>query len=301
MTRLARLLLVVTAATAACHGAPAAKAPASTPPTTPATTATPTTSVPTTVPATVTPERMIPPATPPTADRLLSELAQLETAIRDPAATDAAIVTLGADEQRHIGILSSHPEWLASLPPLTPAPIAAAIRAEVTGDQELSAVPGPTPTSIPRWRILTPQPLTALLADYHAAEAATGVPWHVLAAIHLVESRMGRIRGPSSAGAQGPMQFLPSTWVEYGAGGDIWSDRDAISAASRFLHRNGAPADVAGAVFHYNPSAHYVRAVLAYSSVMAADPRAYDAFYGWKVYVGTTAGEFLLPEGYVNN
>jgi membrane-bound lytic murein transglycosylase B len=97
------------------------------------------------------------------------------------------------------------------------------------------------------------------------------------------------------------MQFLPSTWSEYGAGGDIWSDRDAIAAASRFLHNNGAPADLSGAVFHYNPSSHYVRAVLAYSSVMAANERAYHAFYGWKVYVGTTAGEFLLPEGYVNN
>jgi hypothetical protein len=295
-------LLALAAAATACHAGPAAKpAKATAPATAAATTAVATTLPATTVPPIIRAQPVTPSATPATAASFLPELVRIEMAIRDPAATEAAIVALGADEQRHIGVLSSHPDWLAVLPATTPPPITAAIRAEVTGDSELSAVPGPTATAIPRWRILTPQPAATLLSDYHAAEAATGVPWHVLAAIHLVESRMGRIRGPSSAGAQGPMQFLPSTWAEYGAGGDIWSDRDAIAAASRFLHNNGAPADLAGALFHYNPSSHYVRAILAYSSVMAADERVYDAFYGWKVYVGTTAGEFLLPEGYINN
>jgi membrane-bound lytic murein transglycosylase B len=50
------------------------------------------------------------------------------------------------------------------------------------------------------------------LAAYQAAEAKLAVSWEYLAAIHLVETGLGRIRGTSSAGAQGPMQFLPSTW-----------------------------------------------------------------------------------------
>jgi membrane-bound lytic murein transglycosylase B len=35
----------------------------------------------------------------------------------------------------------------------------------------------------------------------------------VLAAIGQVESAHGKHLGPSSAGALGPMQFLPSTWA----------------------------------------------------------------------------------------
>jgi membrane-bound lytic murein transglycosylase B len=61
------------------------------------------------------------------------------------------------------------------------------------------------------------------------------VPWQYLAAVNFVETKFGRIRGTSIAGAQGPMQFLPSNWKQYGKGGDINSDRDAIAAAARFL------------------------------------------------------------------
>ena len=56
-------------------------------------------------------------------------------------------------------------------------------------------------------------PAAELLADYNAAAQATGVGWQYLAAVHLVETRMGRIRGTSAAGAEGPMQFLPSTFA----------------------------------------------------------------------------------------
>src|ERR1041384_8142233 len=76
-------------------------------------------------------------------------------------------------------------------------------------------------TDLPPWRILTPPPPEELERYYHQAEEATHVPWAYLAAVHLVETRMGRIRGTSTAGAQGPMQFLPSTWARWGGGGDI--------------------------------------------------------------------------------
>src|SRR6202011_4946819 len=101
--------------------------------------------------------------------------------------------------------------------------------------------------------------------------------------------------GPSSAGAQGPMQFLPATWAAYGAGGDIHDAHDAIAAAARLLHASGAPRDLARALYHYNPSTSYGRGVLDFASVMAADVRAFYAFYGWRVYVSITSGTFLPP------
>jgi len=43
----------------------------------------------------------------------------------------------------------------------------------------------------------------------------------------------GSIQGDSTAGAQGPMQFLPSTFDAYGNGGDIYSD------VKRLVRKNG--------------------------------------------------------------
>lgn len=109
---------------------------------------------------------------------------------------------------------------------------------------------------------------------------------------------MGRIRGTSVAGAQGPMQFLPSTWSRYGGGGDIDSNRDSILAAARMLAANGAPGDMAAALFRYNPSRHYVVAITAYASVMRAEERAYRGYYHWQVYYRMPDGDRLLPVGY---
>ena len=61
------------------------------------------------------------------------------------------------------------------------------------------------------------------------------------------------------------MQFLPATWKRYGGGGDIHATSDAILAAARLLRANGAPADMAGALYAYNPSRRYVRTVSAYA------------------------------------
>jgi murein DD-endopeptidase MepM/ murein hydrolase activator NlpD len=95
-----------------------------------------------------------------------------------------------------------------------------------------------------------------------------GVPWQVLAAINKVESNFGRNMGPSSAGAIGWMQFMPSTWERWGvdANGDgvadPWSPDDAIAAAARYLAASGGATDISRAVFSYNHAQWYVDEVM---------------------------------------
>jgi membrane-bound lytic murein transglycosylase B len=142
--------------------------------------------------------------------------------------------------------------------------------------------------------ISEPIPPRELRRLYAEAEASYGVPWSVLAAVNFVESRFGRVLGPSAAGALGPMQFLPGTWEEYGDGGDVMDPRDAVMAAARYLDALGAANDVRAALFVYNRSEAYVEAVLTYASEMAADERAFYTYYFWRVVVATTAGDVVL-------
>ena len=153
---------------------------------------------------------------------------------------------------------------------------------------------------LPAWQILEPAPAEELLGHYAEAEAATGVHWSYLAAVNLVETRMGRIRGDSSAGAQGPMQFRPATWAEWGEG-DVNNPRDAILAAGRYLAWGGMPGDVDGALFRYNRDQRYVDAVRTYAEQMQADPRAYHGYHHWQVYFDTGAEHVWLPVGYGAN
>jgi hypothetical protein len=155
----------------------------------------------------------------------------------------------------------------------------------------------PAEQRFPDWRIVAPPPASTLLSYFHAAAAAYKIPWQYLAAIELVETRMGRIRGLSPAGAKGPMQFLPATWAEYGRG-SINNQRDSIMAAARFLVANGAHRDMGDALLHYNPSHSYVIAVQAYAGEMRRDSRAFYGYYWWQVLYQTTRGAFLLPVGY---
>lgn len=93
--------------------------------------------------------------------------------------------------------------------------------------------------------------------------------WHILAAVGKVESDHGQNMGPSSAGAMGPMQFLPSTWETSGVDGNgdgvanIMDPEDAIPAAARYLKTGGAPDDWYAALYSYNHADWYVRKVLA--------------------------------------
>jgi membrane-bound lytic murein transglycosylase B len=95
------------------------------------------------------------------------------------------------------------------------------------------------------------------------------------------------------------MQFLPSTFANYGNGGDINSPRDSISAAGRLLAANGFANNRDQAIYGYNHSNHYVAAVNDYAAAIAGDPAAFAAYHRWDVYYVTTAGDVLLPIGYV--
>lgn len=178
---------------------------------------------------------------------------------------------------------------------LTPAARSATTTALHAADALSKIVPAEH--RFPDWRIVAPPPPTELLGYFQAAARAFKVPWQYLAAIELVETRMGRIRGLSPAGAKGPMQFEPATWAEYGRG-SIDSQHDSIMAAARFLRANGARANIGRALFDYNPSPAYVAAVESYAKEMHKDRHTFFGFYYWQVLYQTTKGTFLLPVGY---
>ncbi|HEV3318517.1 MAG TPA: lytic murein transglycosylase [Solirubrobacteraceae bacterium] len=117
-----------------------------------------------------------------------------------------------------------------------------------------------------------------LLPIYQAAGTAYGIPWQVLAAINEVETDYGRDLSVSSAGAEGWMQFLPSTWAQYGvdANGDGFKDpynpADAIFAAARYLRAAGGDTNVRAAVYSYNHSQAYVDSVLLRAQLLGGTP-----------------------------
>jgi membrane-bound lytic murein transglycosylase B len=132
-------------------------------------------------------------------------------------------------------------------------------------------------------RIRTIQPLSMspeYAQLYHqAAATCPGLSWTVLAAIGQVESGHGRNTNTSTAGAEGPMQFLPSTFARYAVDGnhdgqlDINNPADAIYSAANYLCSNGAGlggSHLANAIWHYNHAGWYVQLVLTLSQRYAA-------------------------------
>src|SRR5580692_6207810 len=128
---------------------------------------------------------------------------------------------------------------------------------------------------------------SAMLTLYQqAAATCPGLPWTILAAIGTIESDNGQSNlpgvhsGANSAGAEGPMQFLPKTFAAYDepvpAGGanppSPYDPTDAVYAAARLLCADGGAggADLPGAVYDYNHSSAYVAQVLVLSQTYAA-------------------------------
>ncbi|WP_264555832.1 lytic transglycosylase domain-containing protein [Halocatena marina] len=117
------------------------------------------------------------------------------------------------------------------------------------------------------------------LDQYRQTGTNWGLDWTYLAGIGWVETQHGQYEpgcDTSPAGAEGPMQFIPSTWDAYGVDGNgdgvanVCDYQDAIPGAANYLTASGAPGDWDSALYAYNHSWDYVNHV----KDTAADYRA---------------------------
>lgn len=130
-------------------------------------------------------------------------------------------------------------------------------------------------------------PASYLSLAQQAAASCPGLSWTVLAGIARVESDFGADTAVSSAGAEGPMQFLPATFARYdhpipadeapnptGAASppSINDPGDAVFAAARLVCADGGadPGRLATAIWDYNHSGAYVVEVEMYARLYAA-------------------------------
>ena len=117
-----------------------------------------------------------------------------------------------------------------------------------------------------------------LLPVYQAAAFQYDVPWQVLAAINEIETDYGTDLSLSTAGAEGWMQFMPSTWLRYGVDAtdagyaDPYNPVDAVFAAARYLQAAGASHHLRAAIFSYNHSMEYVESVMLRAHLIASYP-----------------------------
>jgi hypothetical protein len=239
-------------------------------------------------------------ALPRTPDRLAATLTVTTRRLRDavqrwdPAdAVPRDVTYLALHHQRMLRLMTDRRALGDATVARLPADVRGEARDTILGRRQLAAIPR-SPGKLPRVRIASAAPAAELRRHYAEAQRRFGVHWSVLASINFVESAFGRVRSASEAGARGPMQFLPATWRLYGMGGDIDKPRDAILAAANYLRRSGAPEDLDRALFAYNPSKSYVRAIRRFAKRMRIDERAFLSYYAWQVYVLTPDGSRRL-------
>ena len=137
---------------------------------------------------------------PSSAAAVATSLTRVERALRVAATPAADVPRLGWEQQIDYRALSGHPDWLPEALAALPADVAPIVTAITDSSKSLSSITPPQP-QLPDWTIEVPPAPDVLVGYYREAEATFGIQWQYLAAIHFVETRMGRIHGNSTAGA----------------------------------------------------------------------------------------------------
>lgn len=232
---------------------------------------------------------------------LTRRLTLAEDLLHDPGTAPRTLDAAAFETQLLYRHLARTPAWEAKVRAALPGRYRASLADHLTARRSLRSVLTELSNAVPAWRIVAPEPTQELERFYRDGEEEFGVPWEVLAAVNFVETGFGKIRGTSTAGAQGPMQFMPETWSAYGEG-DIDDPRDAILGAARYLAANGGgtgdPADLENALYRYNNHSGYVQGILAYARIIERDPAALDALVRWQIMYLSEIGDLWLPIGY---
>ena len=173
---------------------------------------------------------------------------------------------------------------LVNAPTVSVTALVSQVRAALGGGARvIGLVPATVSTQLPVDRTVPAGRPTSYLGLFSASAAlyCPGLSWTVLAAIGQIESGDGQNMGPSTAGALGPMQFLPSTWQAWGIDAfgetgppDVMDPFDAVPAAARLLCADGAATGGQGlrqAIFDYNHATWYVDEVLTLAAEYAAE------------------------------
>jgi soluble lytic murein transglycosylase-like protein len=215
----------------------------------------------------------------------------LMESLRKELATDRAAYAFRAaarQEELRIYELAGYASVEGAVVPLLPLGVQAPVSNTIAGLHSLYILGGIDQYYLVNVHFTHPysdaRPVSLLRSYYLEAQRLYGVDASYLASINFIESNFGRINGPSSAGAQGPMQFLPGTWANYGQGGDINDPHAAILAAARYLVHYGAPYSMRLAIWHYNLDYDYVDAVEYFARAYRTDPGWLDRMYYWNTY-----------------
>ncbi len=210
-------------------------------------------------------------------DRIRWELAVAAAAY---AYRDAA-----RQEELRVYELASYASVEVAVLPLIPTTVARPLKDAIAGLHFLYILSGIDQYYLVNVHFTHPysdaKPVDLLRSYYQQANQKFGVDPSYMASINFIESNFGRVNGPSSAGALGPMQFLPDTWQAFGLGGNVNDPHDAILGAANYLVHNGAPGDMRNAIWHYNNSFDYVDSVESFARAYREDPAWLDRMYYW--------------------